>query len=349
MKKILTVLLTASVAVAVFAAGQTTSSASASSKAKMSLADARGSIDKVIDSPAEMKAVMQQLSAEDQVQFLADVNKAIAEMPASPEEISAKYINVDKAALEGAAKGNVSTLIAEIFATVPPDHLSILSEQLAKDVFDRNNVGGAKYSDADYAKVSTELMKKIVARTAETDNGSPRDALAIVMLAEASHGSPADLTDQLIDQLSSDDAKELARNEWIPQALGKDGEEKSFEAILAAADQGRRPDLMFVMVVAGPQYSLAVIEDIYGKNTDPASFINTRSPIQDALISPLQRTLPVLGAKVGGDVATGAAERPAAGDVPNEVWSSQTGQPRPTPEPTPEPEPQPQPYQWQRM
>ena len=344
MKKILTVLLTASVAMSVLAAGQTATSAPANGKAKMSLADARGSIDKVIDSPAEMKAVMQQLSAEDQVQFLADVNKAIAEMPASPEEISAKYINVDKAALEGAAKGNVSTLIAEIFATVPPDHLSVLSEQLAKDVFDRNNVGGSKYSDADYAKVSTELTKKIVARTAETDNGSPRAALAIVMLVEASHGAPADLTEQLIDQLPSEDAKELARNEWIPQALGKDGEEKSFESILAAADQGRRPDYMFVMVVAGPQYSLAVIEDIYGKNTDPAAFINTRSPIQDALISPLQHTAPVLGANVGGDVAEAGAARLAAGDVPQEIRLN----PGVVPEPKPEPEPGPGPYQWQR-
>lgn len=327
MKKILTVLLTASVAVSVFAAGQTAASTPANGKAKMSLADARGNIDKVIGSPAEMKAVMQQLSAEDQVQFLADVNKAIAEMPASPEEISAKYINVTKAALEGAAKGNVSTLIAEVFATVPPEHLSVLGEQLSKDVFDRNSAAAAKYSDADFAKVSAELMKKIVARTAATDNGSPRAALAICMLSEASHGSPADLTDQLIDQLSSDDAKELARNEWIPQALGKDGGEKSVESILAAADAGRRPDLMFALVVAGPQNSLAVVEDIYGKNTDPTAFINARSPMQDALISPLLHTVPVLGANVGGDVAEGAAERPAGGDIPQDV----------------------RPYQWQRM
>lgn len=347
MKKILTVLISAALATSVLAAEQATSSAPANSKANMSLANARSNIDKVIANPSEMKSVMQQLSAEDQVQFLADVNKAIAEMPASPEEVSAKYINVDKAALEGAAKGNVSALIAETFATVPPEHLSVLSEQFSKDVFDRNNVGGAKYSDADFAKVATNLLKKIATRTAETDNGSPRAALAIVMLAEASHGAPADLVDQLIEQLADDDAKDLARDEWIPQALGKNGDEKSVESILAAADAGRRPDFAFALVVAGPQYPLAILQDIYGKNTDSKSFINARSPLLDAVNNPLQYMTPTLGATVGGDVAGGAGDRPLGGDVPQSVRPGSGN--RPQPEPEPEPQPQPRPYQWQRM
>ena len=69
----------------------------------------------------------------------------------------------------------------------------------------------------------TATVKAIVERCKETDNGSPRAALAIVMFMAASKGTPADLADKLTDLLDTDEAKDLARNEWIPQATGKDG------------------------------------------------------------------------------------------------------------------------------
>ena len=67
---------------------------------KMTLADARGRIDKVVANASEMKSVMKQLPAGDQKQYLAEVNAAIAKMPASDAERTATYVAANRAALE---------------------------------------------------------------------------------------------------------------------------------------------------------------------------------------------------------------------------------------------------------
>lgn len=334
MKRIAIVLAVA-VAAFVSAQAQTTAQKLNANQAKISLADARSRIDKAIESPQVMRAIMKHLSAEDQKLFLAEVNKAIADLPASLEERSAKFLSVNTEALAGAEKGNASNLIAEMFATVPPEHLPPLVEQLGKGALSRTSAG-AGYSDADFLRMSESLMKKVVARTAETDNGSPRTALAIVMLAIGSNGSPEDLTDKLIDLLETDEARDLARSEWIPNALGRDNRDKSYESIMASADAGRRPDLDYVLVIAGPQYPISILQDLYGKSTDVMSYSRTKAPVLDAVENPLAVTYQYLGADVGGDVRMGGWQK--GGDVPRE--------PLEPPKP-PEP-PHPGPYQWQR-
>lgn len=331
MKRIAIVLAVA-VAAFVSAQAQTTAQKLNANQAKISLADARSRIDKAIESPQVMRAIMKHLSAEDQKLFLAEVNKAIADLPASIEERSAKFLSVNTEALAGAEKGNASNLIAEMFATVPPEHLPPLVEQLGKGALSRTSAGAA-YSDADFLRMSESLMKKVVARTAETDNGSPRTALAIVMLAIGSNGSPEDLTDKLIDLLETDEARDLARSEWIPNALGRDNRDKSYESIMASADAGRRPDLDYVLVIAGPQYPISILQDLYGKSTDVMSYSRTKAPVLDAVENPLAVTYQYLGADVGGDVRMGGWQK--GGDVPRE--------PLEPPEP-----PHPGPYQWQR-
>ena len=334
MKRI-AIVLTMAVAAIVSAQAQTTAQKLSANQAKISLADARSRIDKAIESPQVMRAIMKHLSAEDQKQFLADVNKAIADLPASIEERSAKFLAVNTEALAGAEKGNVSELLAEMFATVPPEHLPVLVEQLGKGALSRSSASGEGYSDADFQRMAESLMKKVVARTAETDNGSPRSALAIVMLVMASNGSPADLSDKLIDMLQAEEARDLARSEWIPNALGLDNRDKSYESIMASADAGRRPDLDYVLVIAGPQYPISILHDLYGKSTDLMSYSRTKAPVLDAVNNPLQITYQALGTEIGGDVRVGGWQ--TGGDVPHEV--------RPQP---PQPQPEPGPYQWQR-
>ena len=336
MKK-MAIVLAVAVAALVSAQAQTTVQKLNANKAKISLADARSRIDKAIESPQVMRAIMKHLSAEDQKQFLADVNKAIADLPASLEERSAKFLAVNTEALAGAEKGNVSDLIAEMFATVPPEHLPVLVEQFGKGALSRSSASGEGYSDADFQRMAESLMKKVVTRTAETDNGSPRSALAIVMLVMASNGSPADLSDKLIDMLQTEEARDLARSEWIPNALGLDNRQKSYESIMASADAGRRPDLDYVLVIAGPQYPISILHDLYGKSTDLMSYSRTKAPVLDAVENPLAVAYQHLGAEVGGDVRVGGWQ--PGGDVPHEV--------RPQPQP-PQPQPEPGPYQWQR-
>jgi len=298
MKNLLIVLITMLAAGALSVRAQSTEQKLAANKTQISLADARSRIDKAIETPAVMTAIMKHLSAADQKQFLADVNKAIADMPASIEERSAKFLNINHAALNGAAKGNATTLIAEVFATVPPEALTVINERFAIDLLDRSADANVTYTDAQFTKIATDVMAKVVERCAETDNGEPRCAFAILMLLRASGGTPADLSEKLIDTLKTDAAKEMARNEWIPSALGKDDRQQSYESILASADAGRRPDFDFVLVIAGPQYGDSILHDILGKNTDQMAFMSTRTPVLDAVENPLRHGIPIIGADI---------------------------------------------------
>jgi len=279
-------------------------------EAKMSLADARGQIDKAIVDRALLKRLMKGLSAEDQKQFLSELNKAVADMPASPEERAATYLNVNSTAVRSAVPGNVSTLIAEVYATASPEALTIINERFAIDLINRAADPKVKYTDQQFLEISTNLMAKVIERCEETDNGSPRAGFAIVMLVRASNGTPANLAETLISMLKHADARELATNEWIPAALGLDGRTQTYEPLLASADAGRRPDIDFVLVIAGPQYHDAVLADIFGKNTDPMSFSDSSTPVLDAVENPLIMQNPVFGGDLPG--AAGAAGGAAA-------------------------------------
>ena len=347
LKRILLTMMLATAVVTV-AQAQTAAEKLAADKTQISLADARGKIDKAIESPVVMGEWMKRLSAEDQVKFLADVNKAIGDMPASAEEKTAKFLNINHVALTAAQKGNTTALLAEVFATVAPDALPVISERFAIDLVNRAGNPNVTYTDDQFRKLATDVMEKINDRTEETDNGSVRSTFAILMFGRASNltgDSLEKFQDALVDTLKHDDAKELAREEWIPAATGKDGREQSYESLLASADAGRRPDFAMVLVIAGPQYLDSILADITGKNVDEMSFINTRSPVLDAVENPLIVAQPVLGADRVG--AAGAAGDAAAGGGQEMNSNGETSRPtpfNPNPEPTP---PHPGPYPWQ--
>ena len=153
----------------------------------VSLADARGKIDKAIESPAVMGELMKRLSAEDQKRFLADVNKAIGELPASIEEKSAKFLNINHVAVKFAKKGNTTALLAEVFATVPPEALTVINERFAQDLLNRAANPNITYTDEQFTKIAVETMKAINERTEETDNGSARSTFAALMFLRASN------------------------------------------------------------------------------------------------------------------------------------------------------------------
>lgn len=269
--------------------------APAGGQAAVSLADARAQIGRAIESNDLLSSLMKGLSEKDQKQFVADLNKAIGELPASTEEKTAKYLNANHTVLKSAKKGNLKILLAEIFATVSPEALTVINERFAADLFNRSANPGVTYTDEEFTKIATETMMVIIDRAEETSNGSTRSAFAILMFVRASNGSPEDLADKLIDLLKHDDAKALARDEWIPTALGKDGREKGYEPLLASADAGRRPDFAYVLVIAGPQGLDAILADLGGKNTDPKGMIQARSPVFDATVNPLEQQVPGLG------------------------------------------------------
>ena len=299
MKHILLMVLTAMQVVAVFAAPQ--AAAKSDGVTTLPLAEARQKIDGVVDGSESIASLIKQLSAEDQLTFLGDVNKAVSKMPASVEEKTAKHLNLNHAALKAVkGSGNVAALLAEVFATVPPEALTVINERFASDLFNRATDPKVTYTDAQFTDIALKIMETVNKRTAETDNASTRSAFAILMLLRASNGTPADLEDKLIATLPNADARELAKSEWIPSALGKDGRELGYEPILASADAGRRPDFDFVLVIAGPQLLDSLLQDIGGKNVDGLSFMRTRSPVLDAALNPLEQQIPTLGGDVLG-------------------------------------------------
>lgn len=320
-KRFLMVVLLGAVLAPAFA--QTAAEKLAANKTQLSLADARSRIDAAVETPVVMGELMTRLSAEDQVKFLAEVNKAVNDLPASIEEKTAKYLNLNHIAVKSAKKGNATALLAEVFATVPPESLTVINERFASDLVSRTANPNVTYSDEQFAEIATDVMSAVVKRASETDNGSTRSAFAALMFIRASNGTPENLTDLLVDLLETDEAKELAKEEWIPSALGKDGRELGYEPILASADAGRRPDFDYVLVIAGPQYLDSILEDIFGKNTDRRSFIRTRSPVLDAVENPLIHQFPTLDGDVfGSDIMP--------------------------PQDVPTPKPEPPPYPWQR-
>lgn len=299
MKHMLLMVLTAMQVVAVFAAPQ--AAAKPDGAKTLPLAEARQKIDGVVDGSESIASLIKQLSAEDQLTFLGDVNKAVSKMPASVEEKTAKHLNLNHAALKAVkGSGNVAALLAEVFATVPPEALTVINERFASDLFNRATDPKVTYTDAQFTDIALKIMETVNKRTAETDNASTRSAFAILMLLRASNGTPADLEDKLIATLPNADARELAKSEWIPSALGKDGRELGYEPILASADAGRRPDFDFVLVIAGPQLLDSLLQDIGGKNVDGLSFMRTRSPVLDAALNPLEQQIPTLGGDVLG-------------------------------------------------
>ena len=247
----------------------------------MSSADAHGKISEIIDNPSSMTSVMKQLAASDQAAFLADVNAAIADMPGSPEEKTSKYLSVNTAALKGAQKGNLTTLVAEVFATVPPESLTAINESFASGMFNRAADPSKTYTDAQYVDISTNLLAKVQERNATADNAGVRNTFAILMLIRGSNGSPADLRDTLVASLNDAETRSLAQNEWISPALGQ-GQEKTYDPMLGAADAGAQPNLDMVLAVSLKSAGDALVADLASECSlaDPSSSIT-------ALLSPV--------------------------------------------------------------
>lgn len=277
----------------------------------LSLADARSRIDKAIENKEEMASIMKQLSAADQKQFLAEVNAAIAKRPGTKEEIAALFINANRAALTNAAKDNLKVLTAEMFATVTHDGLTAICENFSKDLFNRNSDPNLKPTDEEFTKVAMDILKVVGERVADTDNPSTRMGMAIIMLLKASNGKPEDLSDKLVETIADEDARGLAKDEWIPHAVvpPDDDRKPDYDPILASADVGRRPDYDFVLVIVGPQHLDSVLADILGKNASPEALIDTRSPVLDAVQNKFRYQIPHLG----GDIIEGGTSNPPFG------------------------------------
>ena len=263
------------------------------------IAEARAQIGSIVSDPVSMTSVMRQLEPENQASFLADVNAAISKMPGSNEEKAATFLNVNKAALKGAARGNLANLVAEVFATVPPEALTLVSERFAADLFNRNADPTQTYSDDKYLEIATNLFAKIESRTAGTDDALVRDTFAIAMLVRASGDNSVDspLVDALVGMLPDEASRSEVKNDWLPAALS---ESPDYEPMLAEADAGQQPNPVVALQLSGPQLLDAMLQDVASSLIDPnhhettpfsdQAFDSFQDPLVEALMQQPPRT-----------------------------------------------------------
>ena len=289
------------------------------------LAAARAKISQLIDNPAQVTEVMKGLSAAEQVTFLADLNAAISTMPGSEAERNAAFVAVDNAALAGAQKGNALSLVAEVFATVPPSALPAVTDSLSAGPMNRAMSGGVTFTDEQYVKISQMVMDKVNERVAGESNAGVRSGFAAIMLIRASNTETKEVVDAVVSSLP-EAVRNDAKTEWLPAALGKGGE-PSYDALLASvegdeaartaaaaeqpaastggSDADRQSGWNVAIRVAGAQNYQGVIIDIAGSGTDPLLSAEDYNRVVDAIQNAMNYNLPNMGAgDAAGDTAT---------------------------------------------
>ena len=223
--------------------------------------EVRALVGECAQNPQKMKQTIATLSAEDQLEFLRAVNEAISKMPGSNEVKGAAFYEANRAAVTGAGKDNLKSVLAEVFATVPPEYLPVVTDSFASDLFNRSADPSVSYTDQQYIQIASNTMVKVNERMADVDNGSARATFAAVMLIKASNNTPDGLVDALVSTLPSD-SQDTARNDWIPPATAS-GEAQSYEPLVEAAGAtGTTPSSPAVIRVAGPQMLDAMLGDL---------------------------------------------------------------------------------------
>ena len=211
--------------------------------------------------PNMLKETISQLSSADKTAFLAEVNAAIDKMPGSADVKAAKFLAANRAAVAGAGAADRADVLAEVYATVPPEALTVINEEFAKNEFARP----ATMTDDEYTNIVAQTMTKITQRTASAESGAVRAGFAGLMFIRAAGSATDATTDAVVSSLPSD-AQGDAKNSWFPSALS---ESPSYDPILAPAQAGDEPNPQVVLDIAPSQQVDSMLGDLQSGNTDP--------------------------------------------------------------------------------
>ena len=265
--------------------------------AALSLAEARGKIGEAVVNPSVMTSLVKQLPAADQKSFLADCNEAVSKMPGSAESKAATYLAVNRAALKGAAKGNLSDMLAEVFATVPPESLTVVNERFAADLFNRAANPAETFTDERFVNIAKSVMTSVTNRMVKTDGAAVRETFAILMLVRASNGTPADLASTLAAYLP-EDARKSAVDEWIPEAMS---ERRNYDPMLGTVNAGVIPNASLVLQIAGPQQMDALFGDLNSGAVGEAAVKAASFQHAGDVVTTVQVAMPDIGVDAGLD------------------------------------------------
>lgn len=221
-----------------------------------------GKVGDCANSAETMTATISSVSAADQVSLVAEVNAALAKMPGSNEQRAAAFVQANVAAVKAAMSQDREKhagvkVIAEVFATVPPEYLPLVSEQLAKEALKRKGMENDRFM-----AVADKILKAVAARCDTAENGAVREAFAAVTMVKASGDTPTkEMVDAMLAPMGDAKARETAANEWMGPALGMNGAAQSYDPMLGAANAGDEPDHAVVdSIVAGKDAKAEVAE-----------------------------------------------------------------------------------------
>ena len=211
--------------------------------------------------PNMLKETISQLSSADKTAFLAEVNAAIDKMPGSADVKAAKFLAANRAAVACAGAADRADVLAEVYATVPPEALTVINEEFAKNEFARPST----MTDDEYTNIVAQTMTKITQRTASAESGAVRAGFAGLMFIRAAGGAADATTDAVVSSLPSD-AQGDAKNSWFPSALA---ENPSYDPILAPAQAGDEPNPQVVLDITPSQQIESMLGDLQTGKTDP--------------------------------------------------------------------------------
>lgn len=207
--------------------------------------------------PAALKSTMAQVSSAEKAAFLAEVNGAIAKMPGSAEAKAAKFLAANRAAVASAGKADRAAVLAEVFASVPPESLTIINEAFAASEFARPGT----MSDAEYASIVKATMKSISERVANVESGAVRACFAgIMFIRAAGESASAAVTEAVLEALPAE-ARAKAQESWIPSAMGTSGT-PTYDPMLAVAQAGEEPSHEVVHTIAQMQTVDSLLADL---------------------------------------------------------------------------------------
>ena len=234
--------------------------------------------------PVVLKATISKLSSADKTAFLAEVNAAISKMPGSPEAKAAQFLAINRAAVAGAGSADRMAVLAEVFATVPPESLAIINEEFAKNEFARPDT----MSSEQYKRIISGAMEKIVQRCASAESGAVRSGFAGLMFIRAAGDAAESVQAAVIAAMPSESQLE-ARNTWFPAALGKDQSAASYDSMLGTAQADEEADHHLTVSMYSQQIVESMLSDLQtthkageeiGKierGTTPVDFFNTQT------------------------------------------------------------------------
>ena len=182
----------------------------------------RAKVGDAAQSAAVMKSTISQVVKAEQCAFVKAVNAAIGKMPSSKAEKAQRYIDVNRAAVQGADADNRSAVLAEIFAVVPVDFLPGVEENFATSLFDRKAQKDRTFTDAEFTEIADKCVGEIADRCSEADKPDVRTGFGILLFTRASGGTPADLPDLMAQRFISEPNRAVAKERWFPSALAED-------------------------------------------------------------------------------------------------------------------------------